>query len=179
MNNFKSISYLKQGNPKQRCAYNTLTDLHIFEHLKEFNPILVGTIPIKIDIPKSDLDIICHCTNHHRFSQKPSHYFNTKRNYTISTYYFENSKVTLASFNFKKFTIEIFGQNIPTEQQNAYKHLIIENHILKEKGSEFASKIITLKKSGLKTEPAFAQLLQLKGNPYKELITMYDYLFKT
>ncbi|WP_394370273.1 DUF4269 domain-containing protein [Zobellia barbeyronii] len=42
--------------------------MQILEKLKEYNPILTGTIPIGIDLPESDLDIICYCKDHSTFS---------------------------------------------------------------------------------------------------------------
>ena len=50
--------------------------------------------------------------------------------------------------------------------------MIIENDILKEKGLDFKQKIKQLKSDGLKTEPAFAKLLGLQGNPYIELLKL-------
>lgn len=38
-----------------------MSQYQIMEILQEFDPILVGTFPINIDIETSDLDIICHC----------------------------------------------------------------------------------------------------------------------
>ena len=67
---------------------------------------------------------------------------------------------------------EIFGQNIPTEKQNAYRHMLIEKEILNERGIEFRNKIMELKHSGIKTEPAFAQLIGLTGNLYKALLKL-------
>jgi hypothetical protein len=52
--------------------------------------------------------------------------------------------------------------------------MIIESRILKEKGIDFKEKIIKLKSSGIKTEPAFAKLLGLNGNPYVELLKLYS-----
>ena len=63
MIDFKDIGYLKNGNLRQQNAFDVLSELDIFEKLKEYNPILPGTIPIEIDLPKSDLDIICECKN--------------------------------------------------------------------------------------------------------------------
>ncbi len=59
MLNFKDITYLKEGTIRQKEAYKVLLELNIFELLKNFKPILLGTIPINIDIESSDLDIIC------------------------------------------------------------------------------------------------------------------------
>ncbi|MGL4365226.1 MAG: DUF4269 domain-containing protein [Cetobacterium sp.] len=35
---------------------------------------------------------------------------------------------------------------------------------------KFQDKIVSLKRAGIKTEPAFAKLLELNGNPYEELL---------
>lgn len=50
------------------------------------------------------------------------------------------------------------------------EHMLIENEILIEKGIKFRKIIIDLKSNGIKTEPAFANLLGLTGNPYLELL---------
>ena len=76
----------------------------------------------------------------------------------------------MAKFSTQTFTIEFFGQNTPVQQQHAYKHMLIEHKILQKMGPEFKAAIIKLKKEGLKTEPAFAKLLGLTGNPYTALL---------
>jgi len=63
MIDFEKIDYLKNGSERQKSAYQILTKYRILEKLADFNPILTGTIPINIDIPESDLDIICYWTN--------------------------------------------------------------------------------------------------------------------
>ena len=57
--NWRDISYLQQGTIRQQQAYRALVSLGIFEALAGFDPVLVGTIPIDLDLPESDLDIIC------------------------------------------------------------------------------------------------------------------------
>ena len=74
------------------------------------------------------------------------------------------------NLNLGSFVFEIFGQNLPTEEQNAYRHMIKEHSILLEKGEEFRKQIIALKLRGIKTEPAFADLLGLEGDPYKAIL---------
>lgn len=76
----------------------------------------------------------------------------------------------IANFFLDGFEIEIFGQNIPTRLQFAYRHLIVEYNLLNKHGEKLRQKIVELKKQGWKTEPAFALALGLTGDPYAELL---------
>lgn len=167
---FTNIEYLKEGNERQHRAYAELTELSIFEHLREYKPILTGTIPIGIDLPESDLDIICQCSNHLKFADTLNSIYSDKEKYEIRKTKWNDLETTIVTFHSGEFEIEIFGQDCPTENQNAYRHMIIEQKILHSKGHKFRTEIIQLKKEGLKTEPAFARLLGLQGNPYEELL---------
>jgi hypothetical protein len=73
------------------------------------------------------------------------------------------------NFIYNGFEFEIFGQSIPTKKQNAYLHMIIE-HELMETYPQMKQEVLTLKKLGFKTEPAFCKILGLDGDPYEELI---------
>jgi Domain of unknown function (DUF4269) len=78
-----------------------------------------------------------------------------------------------AIFALDVFTIEIFGQQIPTLQQAAYRHMLVEHTLLWERGEDFRKQIVELKKQGYKTEPAFGKLLGIDGNAYEYLLTLY------
>ncbi|TDO70035.1 uncharacterized protein DUF4269 [Flavobacterium chryseum] len=170
MTDFSNIEYLKNGNKRQIQAFEVLTQNEILFNLNEFNPILVGTIPINIDIENSDLDIICYWKNKTNFIEKLKASFEDQSEFKIRETDINNEETIIANFRVDNFDIEIFGQNIPTKNQNGYKHMIIEHQILEEKGENFRLEIIKLKQNGYKTEPAFAFLLGLKGNPYLELL---------
>jgi len=167
---FTNIEYLKIGTERQQRAYKELIELTIFESLQDYKPILTGTIPIGIDLPESDLDIICHCFDHREFKEKLNSLYSDKDGYQVRTTIWNNLESTIATFNSDEFEIEIFGQDCPTVNQNAYRHMLVEYEILKSKDEKFRAEIIRLKKEGLKTEPAFARLLGLNGNPYEELL---------
>lgn len=170
MIDFSNIEYLKIGNPKQNRAYKILKENKIMEVLSEFDPILAGTIPINIDIENSDLDIICYWKNKTEFIATISSLFGNKTEFKIWESIIDERESVVANFKIDDFEIEIFGQNIPTKNQNAYRHMIIEHEILESKGENFRLEIIKLKQNGYKTEPAFGELLGLKTNPYLELL---------
>lgn len=173
MIDFQDISYLKNGNERQKSAYQTLIKYQILEKLSAFNPLLAGTIPIDIDIPESDLDIICYWQNVTDFIALLEKSFATEQNFNLRKEIINGEQTIVANFRIDDFQVEIFGQNIPSKEQNAFKHMLIEHQILQEKGDGFRQKIIELKRQGLKTEPAFAQLLALAGNPYEALLNYY------
>ena len=129
---------------------------------------------INIDIEDSDLDIICYWENKWDFIQKLQINFGNENQFILRETLIDQNETVIANFICDGFEIEIFGQNIPAQEQNAYKHMIIEHKILKTKGEDFRLEIIKLKKSGYKTEPAFGKLLGLTENPYQQLL---DYTF--
>ena len=76
----------------------------------------------------------------------------------------------IARFRFAGFKFEIFGQPTAVEQQYAYRHMIIEDKILSDRGEEFRKEVLILKEKGLSTEEAFAFLLGIDGDPYDGLM---------
>lgn len=171
MTDFTTIAYLKNGNEKQQYAFEILKKYEIFEKLNFYSPVLAGTIPIEIDIEGSDLDIICKVD-----LQFQEVFIETVRSCIPdhTEVHIENGVVNgeqciVINYTLEGLLIEIFGQNKPALQQNAYCHMIGEYKILQEKGENFKQKIIELKKEGMKTEPAFGILLGLE-NPYEDLL---------
>lgn len=165
-----SIEYLLNGNAKQQQSYNILMNANVFRILKEYSPILVGTIPLEIDIEKSDLDIICEVHNFYEFEKLTKNSFQKYKNFNINK--IKENPAIVANFFIKEFEIEIYGQAAPTKEQYGYRHMIIEDKILKLGGNKLKKEIINLKRNGMKTEPAFAKYLNLNGNPYEELLKL-------
>jgi hypothetical protein len=165
---FTNIAYLENGNPRQKTAFAILTDNKILNKLKEFDPILVGTIPIEIDIENSDLDIICCFRDKDVFINKAKYYFEHEIRFKITVQ--DGPYAITVQFKIDDFDIEIFGQSIPTKHQLAYRHMMVEYKIILERGELFKQRIIDLKRQGFKTEPAFAEELGLEGDPYTELL---------
>ncbi|MEW5677372.1 DUF4269 domain-containing protein [Flavobacterium enshiense] len=173
MSKFDTLDYLAFGNPLQQKSYEVLTRFAVFDALIPFSPILVGTIPIDIAIENSDLDIACFWTNKNDFIKTVTSSFSHHLNFTISETIINQNETVLANFFIDRFEVEIFGQNVPVKEQMGYRHMLIEAKILKENDENFKNEIIRLKQNGIKTEPAFARLLNLKGDPYLALLDYF------
>lgn len=172
LTNWSDISYLKTGNKRQQDSFYALTNLRILDILSEFKPLLVGTIPIGIDIKNSDLDIICYATDLEIFSAIIRNNFGKLDFFKDQMHHYSsNSGFYTASFIFEKIEFEIFAEPLPTYQQNGYRHMVVEDQILNIAGESFRHDVIRLKEEGYKTELAFGRLLQMK-EPYSELLNL-------
>ena len=167
---FTSIDYLINGNLRQQQAYKVLTTHRIMERLASYQPILVGTIPLAIDIESSDLDIVCCNPDPMVFSTHLADSFAHYERFIIETKSFKERTTVICRFIVEDFPVEIFGQDVPSTQQEAFIHLMNEKLILLQHGPEFRKEITRLKKAGMKTEPAFALLLGLQGDPYQAML---------
>lgn len=170
MTDFLDIGYLKKGSAVQQLAYSDITGNNVLNILQPYTPVLAGTIPVDIAIPTSDLDILCCFTSADAFYNYIEQNFGKQQNFKISIAYINDEQSVIANFDTENFSYEIFGQAVPVTSQNGYRHMITEYRILLEKGEPFRKDIIALKQSGYKTEPAFAKLLGLSGDPYKKLL---------
>jgi len=163
---------LKTGSSREQAAHKALNQLGIFDTLSAFAPTLVGTIPIDIDIPGSDLDVICHADDLDVFQLVVRNAYGEMPDFQVNQKLIDGIPSIVARFPFEGFLIEIFGQGLPVETQRAYRHMMIEGRLLDLFGEEARNNIREIKLSGLKTEPAFGQYFKLEGDPYLALLEL-------
>lgn len=172
---FTRIQYLSNGNERQREVYGLLRKTQVMDILQQYDPILTGTVPIEIDLPGSDLDIICQVHDFKRFEEMILRSFRDFQEFGCSAKTVNGIRRMVAHFKYDGWPIEIFGQPIPTTKQNGYRHMVAEHRVLGILGQQGRESILSLKAGGLKTEPAFARLMKLEGNPYQRLLEVYDW----
>jgi hypothetical protein len=170
--NLFDISYLLTGSPIQQAGYTAIKNERVLELLHPFRPVLAGTLPLDLFIYGSDLDILCYAPDEKSFASHLEKSFSHHDEFLLRYKSINNIPATIATFKAYGFSFEIFGQNIPVTQQVAFRHLITEFEILQQKGETFRQQVIALKKNGMKTEPAFAKLLQLTGDPYEAMLQL-------
>ncbi|MEL6533761.1 MAG: DUF4269 domain-containing protein [Bacteroidota bacterium] len=174
MNDFLTLDYLLKGNDRQRKAYLELQGLQLMERLAPYSPILVGTVPIGIDIPGSDLDVIVEVADFESFSELMELHYGSHPGFMLEPKEIRDTPCLVTRFQGSHFPIEVFGQAVPTVRQHAYRHMLVEHRILQAHGSSFRDEVVALKKAGHKTEPAFAKVLGLAGDPYEALLEWED-----
>ncbi|MBC6608106.1 DUF4269 domain-containing protein [Hymenobacter sp. BT188] len=174
MTNWKDLYYLQTGTPRQQLAYATLQKLGVLTTLRHFDPVLAGTIPLDIDIAGSDLDVLCAVAPAEVSSFAEllrSHYAHLPE-FALAQKIINHRASVVCRFRYQEFEVEIFGQDCPTEAQHAFRHMVVEDVVLQAGGEAWRRAVRQLKEKGLKTEPAFATLLQLRGDPYEGLLTL-------
>jgi hypothetical protein len=170
---FMAPQYLMHGNPRQRESYAVLKKLGIFEQLSAFTPVLAGTVPLDIDIAGSDLDILLEVYDLESAGKLLSRLYGHLDRYSCRIKDTAGTSRIVARFGWQGWPVEIFGMAEPVERQNGYRHMVVEARILQLLGEKAKEQIRMMKRKGLKTEPAFAALLGLQGDPYEELLRMY------
>ncbi len=171
---WRDLIYLLHGTATQQAAYHALDALRVFAFLSAFDPVLAGTIPLDIDIPGSDLDVVCYATDVDVFAQYLSETFGHCDSFVLHHTVIDGLPTVIAQFTAQGFPVEIFGQPRPVMEQHAVRHMVVEERLLRLGGAEVRWQIRHLKSQGLKTEPAFAAVFRLPGDPYQTLLQLAE-----
>lgn len=165
MPDWRDPGYLRAGTPRQRRAASVLEDIGVLSALKAYDPILTGTVPIGLDVPTSDLDIVCDAADLDTFAAAAAALEPTD-DFDIHHRRVRSGPAIIARFSHRGERIELFAQSCPSERQDAYRHMVAEWRLLCLGGDRLRRRILSLKRRGWKTEPAVASLLGLDGDPF-------------
>ncbi len=168
---FRTIAYLQGGTSTQRAAYDILTMLGVMETLAAYDARLAGTIPLDVDIPGSDLDIICQVAGAQRdaFAELLRKEYGHLAGFALARKQRYGQTIILCDFTCRDVPIQVYGSPEPVARQRAWVHMIAEAHLLAQAKPEDKEAVRALKLAGVKTEPAFAQVFGLAGDAYETL----------
>jgi hypothetical protein len=170
---WRDISYLRNGTERQQSAFANLRQSQVLEVLHQYDPVVVSTVCLDIDIESSDLDIICEARNLEAFAAFLTEAFGSYRDFGIRRSESQEAAVVAQFFN-AGWEYEVFAQRLPVARQNAFRHLIQIDRVVSFGGEMWREKIRNLKRAGMKTEPAVATLLGLEGDPYQAVIFLEE-----
>ncbi|WP_440118723.1 DUF4269 domain-containing protein [Paenibacillus sp. QZ-Y1] len=162
------MAHLASGNVRQQDAYQVLRASGLLHILAANHPYPAGTVPIDIDIPGSDLDLLCEAEDLGAFENLLHRHLGEMQGFRCERGEGSPGKLPYVTccLQMGNWPIEIFAQSIPVSSQNAYVHMLVEWDLLQLWGAAGHREIRRLKLKGLKTEPAFASVLGLQGDPY-------------
>lgn len=156
---------------KNGSILNFLNESSILKNLNSYNPCLSGTFPLNIQMPTSDLDILFSSKDLDSFLLDTQNLFGDFKNYSQKITEHQGLKSAVIKFASDVLAIELFCQNQDVFRQQANQHFLIEGRLLKIFGENLKEKVIQLKNEGMKTEPAFGEVLGLK-DPYRDLLDL-------
>ena len=181
MIDWTDLHYLRTGSPRQQRAYAVLHTSRLWPLLHEFGPVLAGTVPLGIDIATSDIDVLCEVpvAAQAHFAALLRVHFGARPGFRLAQRTIGGYAATVSGFSYEGEEIEVFGQALPTARQHGWRHLLVERAVLAAGSYAWRTAVRALKQQGLKTEPAFAQLLGLPGDPYAALLTLEEWSAET
>jgi Domain of unknown function (DUF4269) len=148
----------------------------LLRDLAPFEPTLVGTYPLGLQIDGSDLDIACTCDDLAAFERALRASLAAVAAAASGPIRIERlplaPEAVVAAFTWEDLAIEIFCQPLPVYEQAGFRHLVVEGRLLAIGGAALRDRVRELKRAGVKTEPAFARVLGLEGDPYAALLEL-------
>lgn len=158
--------------PRKRLSYlDALAQSGLMEALASFDPHLAGTPPLGLDLPGSDIDVLCEVVDGEAFTRAVWTHAGQRDGFAIRQWTGETRPI-VASFEACGWPIEIFGDPRPVVRQPGWRHFMVERRLLALGGEGFRAAIMQRRRHGLKTEPAFAATLGLDGDPYLALLEL-------
>ncbi|NER22688.1 MAG: DUF4269 domain-containing protein [Symploca sp. SIO1B1] len=146
-------------------------NLSLLVILCEFDPVVIGTPPLGLELETSDIDIACSAKDLARFQKVTSTELSKFDCFQCRHATWQNQKSVIVQFHAYDWDIELFCQTIPTNQQWGVRHFKIEQRLLNIE-PKLRGVVLRLKQMGLKTEPAFVHALGLPGDPYSSILEL-------
>ncbi len=158
-------------------VFSALNESKILDKFSENLPLIAGTFPLGLETSESDLDILLQAQDLDALERKLIDFGDHLKKQDHSNFKITRETVNslpslICNFIFSGVAFEIFAQNKTAVEQVAYRHFLIEERLLKLGGLPFLDLVLTYRRQGLKTEPAFIKALIGKSE------NAYDLLLK-
>lgn len=137
--------------------------------LARFDARVAGTFPLGVDVPGSDIDVLCHAPDATAFAQAVWQAFAGMPGFSMHQWT-RGERAVVAAFTVDGVPFELFGSPVPVDAQIGWRHFAVERRLLEERGPGFREAVMQARRAGMKTEPAFAHVLGLAGDPYAALL---------
>lgn len=162
-----STGYLEGGTDRQRALFAALGTSQVLTTLEPYRPALVSTIALGIDLPNSDVDVVCSAASPVEFLE-----FAHRQWYAMSAYrsLLLTTGEAIVQLSVSGFLFELYCSAIPTPEQSGVRHFQQVARVLSIGGEPVREAIMQHRWQGLKTEEAVARVLKLEGDHYQAVL---------
>ena len=143
----------------------------VLERLAPFDPRIVGTLPLGLAVAGSDIDIVCHALDPNAFADIVWSHYQSADDFVIYRWT-SGTQPVIAGFMWDGWPFELFGDRQPVEQQRGWIHFEVERRLLALDDGRLRRAVGSSRAGGLKTEPAFAAVLGISGDPFRGLLEL-------
>lgn len=140
----------------------------VLDLLAGFDPRIAGTLPLGISLAGSDIDILCHAPEPNDVADclwQASEWLSGLTLWRWTS----GERPLVAIFTIGDWPVEVFASLVEVDLQAGWRHFVVEERLLALAGDALRERVLTLRRAGAKTEPAFAAALGLQGDPYDAL----------
>ncbi|MDA8199872.1 MAG: DUF4269 domain-containing protein [Thermaerobacter sp.] len=142
----------------------------VWDALARFHPVMAGSIPLGVDTEASDVDMLVEAGNLKAFGQECEFTWRGRPGFSLTEREWQGAPAVICRFQVDSRFCEVFAQPLPVAEQRGFRHLIAEWRLLIAGGDALRHAVRAARRDGLKTEPAFAGVLGLDGDPYVALL---------
>ncbi|WP_159997640.1 DUF4269 domain-containing protein [Roseomonas sp. 18066] len=143
----------------------------LLSRLAAFDPHVAGTPPLGLDLPGSDIDVLCFAPDAIAFAAAVWDAFSEAPGFRMRQWR-RGDRPVVAEFTLEGWPVEVFGQARPVAEQHGWRHFRVESRLLAMGGPPFRAAVKRHREAGRKTEPAFALVLGLAGDPHQALLEL-------
>jgi hypothetical protein len=140
--------------------------------LAPFDPHVVGTLPLGVARPDSNIDIVCCAVDQSATATLLWEHFREADGFALYQWS-AKGRPLIARFKAHGWPFEIFASVDPVSEQPGWQHFEVERRLLELGDTALRAAILALRIAGEKTEPAFATVLGLPGDPYRAMSELF------
>lgn len=157
---------------KSKTYEDAIRRAGVLELLAPCDPHVVGTLPLGIAVRDSDIDIVCHAPDRDALADLIWEAFGAANGFAIYQWS-AKGRPLIARFEAKGWPFEIFASADAIADQAGWQHFRVEQRLLSLAGFALRDQVMALRMRGMKTEPAFAAVLGLPGDPYAAMSALF------
>ncbi|WP_237132733.1 DUF4269 domain-containing protein [Pseudohongiella sp. O18] len=155
-------------NNRVKKAREAIKECQVLELLEGYSPVVVSTIFVGLDTEQSDIDIVCQYDCQNTFASTFLGAFGQSEHFELNL----NDDYLVGRFHSLGFLVEVYASPMLVKSQAAFRHYQVMERLVRLGGPTIQRSIRTLKRRGLKTEPAICQVLGLNGDPYQAVLSL-------